>query len=130
MRFHDFHLSGYTVSDFGGTITLHLVFDYPELPKQKSHIRFSDVAAYDFVHTGGAIITGIDEVSLEGLLASVGNDLVEWWRLHGGYAHWRDDPAEYLDRLQAANCKAWLLTSAIGFGGFVIAYAIGEVEAS
>ncbi len=84
MRFHDFHLAGYTVSDFGGTIVFDLVYDYPRQPPETSRIKFSDVAAYHFIHTGGAIILDIAELPLAELLQQVGDQLAEWWRLHGG----------------------------------------------
>ena len=32
MRFHDFHLSGYSVRKFGGEIVLHLIYDYSPQP--------------------------------------------------------------------------------------------------
>ena len=51
MRFHDFHLSGYSVRKFGGEILLHLIYDYPPRPPEESHIRFGDVEFYHFVHT-------------------------------------------------------------------------------
>jgi hypothetical protein len=126
VRFHDFHLAGYTVSDFGGTIVLDLVYDYPEQPRETSRIKFSDVAAYHFIHTGGAIILDIEELPLAELLQPIGDQLAEWWRLHGGYAHWSDDRAEYLATLQQHGYRAWTIGSAVGFQGFIIAKSVGE----
>jgi hypothetical protein len=126
VRFHDFHLAGYTVSDFGGTIVLELVYDYPEKPRETSRIKFSDVAAYHFVHTGGAIIVDIAEVPLAELLRRVGHQLAEWWRQHGGFAHWSDDRGEYLATLEKHGYHAWAIESAVGFEGFVIAKSVGE----
>ena len=128
MRFHDFHLSGYSVSDFGGTIVLHLVYDYPDQPRETSHIKFTDVAAYHFVHTGGAIITDIAEIPLSELIAEIGTQLAEWWKLHGGYAHWSDDSAKYLETLEQSGYHAWTISSAIGFEGFVIVKGIQATE--
>ena len=51
MRYHDFHLREYRVSDFGKHITLDLVYDYAGKPKERSQIEFSDVALYNFTHT-------------------------------------------------------------------------------
>jgi hypothetical protein len=127
MHFHDFHIAGYSISDFGGTIVLDLVYDYPNQPKIESHIKFSEVAAYHFVHTGGAIMTDIEEVSLENLLERVGDSLAERWRQHGGYIHWRDDRSEYRVILEKEGYRAWFLDSAIGFEGFVIAKTVGEL---
>jgi hypothetical protein len=128
MKYHDFHLTGYSVSDFGGTIVLHLVWDYPGQPRDTSRITFSDVSAYHFVHTGGAIITDIDEVPLSQLIAEVGPLLAEWWRLHGGYAHWSDEPAKYIEILEATGHRGWTIGSAIGFEGFVIAKSVQDAE--
>jgi hypothetical protein len=123
VRFHDFHLAGYSVSRFGAEIILHLVDDYPPRPKEESHIRFSDVAAYHFVHTGGAIMADIAEIPVAELLDQVWSKLSEWHRLHGGYLDWDDDRAKYHAALEGAGYRAWLLDSSVGFEGFVIARA-------
>jgi hypothetical protein len=78
VRFHDFHLAGYTVSDFGGTIMLELVYDYPDQPRETSRIKFSDVAAYHFIHTEGAIIVDIAQISIPELMDHIGGQLAEW----------------------------------------------------
>jgi len=126
VRFHDFHLAGYSVSDFGATIVLDLASDYPDQPAETSRIKFSDVEAYHFVHTGGAIVLDIAQVSLAELLQQVGDQLAEWWRLHGGYTHWDDDRTKYLAILEQNGYHAWTIDSAIGFEGFVIAKSVGE----
>jgi len=59
MRYHDFHLKGYAATKFGTDILLELLYDYPGQPVGTSWIHFSDVEAYHFIHTGGAIITEI-----------------------------------------------------------------------
>jgi hypothetical protein len=124
MRYHDFHLASYTVSDFGNTITLHLIYDYPGQAKEESVIRFSDVAVYHFVYTTPAIITNINEEPIENLLHENWSDLAEWSRLNGGYHLWDDDPDIYRAKLEKAGYHAWNITSAIGFHGFVIAKAV------
>jgi hypothetical protein len=126
VRFHDFHLASYTVSDHGATIVLELVWDYPGEPYETSRIKFSNVAAYHFIHTGGAIILDIAELPLAELLQQIGDQLAEWWRLHGGYAHWNDDRSKYLATLEQRGYHAWRIGSAIGFEGFVIAKSVGE----
>lgn len=121
-------MEGYRISSFGKEIVLNLIWDYPNQVKISSDITFSEVAAYHFIHTGGAIITDIDEVSLAHLLGSIGNKLSEWWHLHGGYAHWKDNPSEYRAILETEGYRGWHLDSAIGFEGFVIAKAVrGEI---
>lgn len=126
LRYHDFHLHGYSVSDSGATITLHLVYDYPDKPTIESCIEFSGVAAYQFVHTGGAIITDIDELPLATLLDRIGDTLTANWHQHGGYDHWNDYLSKYRSTLEKEGCRGWSLESAIGFGGYVIAKGVRQ----
>jgi len=126
MRFHDHHLAGYVVSEFGKSITLHLECEHPGLPREVSFVEFSDVAAYHFIHTGGAIIADIREVPLADLLRDVGESLSECWREHGGYLYWNDDREAYRASLESRGYRAWNLTSAVGFAGFVVARAIAQ----
>ena len=51
MKYHDFHLQGYEVSEKGKTVTLNLVYDYPDTGKEESNIKFTDVTLYNFTHT-------------------------------------------------------------------------------
>ena len=126
MRFHDFHLSGYSVRKFGGEIVLHLVYDYPPQPPEESHIRFADVDFYHFVHTGGAIILDIAEISLSDLLDRFSDRMAEWDRQHG-ISRWQDDRAKYQAALEAEALRAWEIASAVGFAGIVIAKTIEDV---
>jgi len=126
MRYHDFHLREYRVSDFGKHITLDLVYDYAGKPKEQSQIEFSDVALYNFTHTGGAIITDIDETSVDDLLSEVGASLSVWSQKHG-VTGWRDNLENYRTTLESAGHKAWRVVSAIGFYGFVVAKSVHQV---
>ena len=126
MRYHDFHLREYQVSDFGTRITLHLVYDHAGRPKEESHIEFSGVALYNFTHTGGAIITDIEESPLEDLIDEVGGALVDWHKQHG-IAGWKNTLEDYRATLASAGHKAWRIDSAIGLGGFVVAMSVRQV---
>jgi hypothetical protein len=126
MRYHDFHLEGYAVTKFDGEIVLDLIWNYPDSPSERSRIRFSDVAAYHFIHTGGAIITNITDMPLPDFFSEYGDQIAEWWRLHGGFLHWKDERAEYIETLKQKGYSAWSIDSAIGFQGFVIARSVGE----
>jgi hypothetical protein len=128
VRFHDFHLAGYTVSDFGGTIVLDLVYDYPDQPRETSRIKFSDVASYHFIHTCGAIILDIAQVPIPDLIQEVGDQLAEWCRLHGSNNLWSDDRTKYIETLENLGYHGWTIDSAIGFEGFVIAKTAEEIE--
>ncbi len=126
MRYHDYHLREYQVSEFGKRITLHLVFDYPGKPKDESQIEFTDVALYNFVHTGGAIVTSIEETALSDLLSEVEGFLVTWQKQHGIHG-WSDTVENYRRSLEAAGRRAWRIDSAVGFYGFVVAQSINQV---
>lgn len=123
MRYHDYHLGKYEVSDRGGTIALHLVYGYPGEETDKSCIRFSNVALYNFVHTAHAIITDIEEVAVSDLLDEIGNEVAEWHRMYC-VKLWKDSLPGYIATLQAESYRAWRIESAIGFYGFVIARAV------
>jgi hypothetical protein len=128
MRCHDFHIGGYEVRHFGSEIVLHLVYDYPSSPREESHIRFADVELYHFVHTGGTIIFGIDEVPVSRILDEFWERILHWAKQHGGVPHWdRDDRASYQAKIGANGYKAWDISSSIGFAGFVIAKSIADV---
>jgi hypothetical protein len=92
----------------------------PGQPKDRSIIRFSDVALYHFIHTSGAILIDIGEIPVATLLEEIASDLSDWDRMYG--LRWRRASKEdcVADR-QAGGLKAWKIDSAMGFGGFVIA---------
>lgn len=128
MRCHDFHLRGYEVRQSGREVVLHLVYDYPSSSREESHIRFADVEFYHFVHTGGAIIFGIDEVPVSEVLDEFWERILHWVEQHGGVAHWdRDDRPSYQAKIEADGYRAWDISSSVGFAGFVIARSIADV---
>lgn len=120
MECHDYRLRSYQVAEFGRLISLDLVYDYPGHAIRESQIRFHGVKLYHFAHTAGAIITDIDEVSLEALLGEYGPSITAWAK-DRGVADWRTDIQQLLLDWSALSLKAWLIDSAIGFKGFVIA---------
>jgi hypothetical protein len=126
LRFHDFHLRGYTVSDFGTRIVLDLVYDYPDVNKDESRITFSDVAYYSFLHPSGAIITDIDEIDVAALVQEDAAFFTEIASQYG-LRHWNDSAhglEGYLSALRNEQMRAWRISSAIGFDGFVIAKSV------
>ena len=107
---------------------LHLVYDYPPTPTEDSHVRFADVELYHFVHTGGSILFGIDEVPVARILDQRWDEILRWAHRPGGVPNWdRDDRATYQAKLEAGGYKAWDIRSSIGFDGFVIAKSIDDV---
>jgi hypothetical protein len=65
-------------------------------------------------------------------LRDIGGSLAECWREHGGYVHWNDDREAYRASLEGKGYRAWNLTSAVGFAGFIIAkrVALGAPDPS
>ena len=124
MIYHDFHLDSYEVKDRCSTIVLHLAYDYPGQQRLESRIEFQEVAAYDFINTGGAIILDIDEVPPAEILRETFKEMKARCDQHGGYEHWDDDPGVYLRNLVRAGCRAWRIAGAVGFEGYVIAERI------
>lgn len=119
VRFHDYHLRGYSVLDRGERIVLDLIYDYPSSAKCESRIEFDGVVCYDFTQTTGAIITDIYEVDLKALVSEESALLISFAHWHAP-AHWESGSEEYASALTAKGKKAWRLESAIGFAGFVI----------
>ena len=126
MQFHDFHLDGYEVLHKGKTIVLHLVYDYPEVEKSESNIKFTDVTLYNFIHTAGAIITDITECSVAEFINEYGDQLIEWKRLYGVELFWKGTLEDYASKLQAEGFRVWYIDSAIGFSGFIVAKDIAN----
>lgn len=123
MNFHDFHLNGYSVLESGRRIVLDLMYDYPDREKEKSRIEFHGVACYHFNHTTGAIITDIEEVSLEELVTEEA-ELLESFAHDHGLRLWEKTLEQYLNALITAKMRAWRIGSAIGFSGFVIGASV------
>lgn len=61
MRYHEWHLDGYSVADGGKSVVLHLLWDYPGQARERSDIRFSDVALYPGAPIAPADILTMDE---------------------------------------------------------------------
>ena len=127
MQYHDYHLRGYTVSEFGTKLTLHLTWNYPAENRADSFIDFMQVACYHFSHTHGTVLTDIDEKPLETILKEEEKFLTNAAQ-QDGVRFWETDFSTYLDRLKGEGYKAWRIESAIGFTGFVVAKSAQQKE--
>ncbi len=125
MRYHDYHLDKYEVSNRGEIITFHLVYEYAGEETNHSTITFSDVTLYNFTHTAGAIITDIYEERIRDFVSKWGEELKEWNRLYG-VTLFNDSLDNYANTLESEGYRTWFIESAIGFFGFVIAKAISN----
>jgi hypothetical protein len=125
MRFHDYHLTGYEVANRGQTVKLNLEYDYPDQEKHRSFIQFHEVALYSFIHTDGAIILDIEQVSVAELVMANSAVISEWSRKYS-VRFWQGDLEEYSATLVNGGYQAWIIESAIGFYGFVIAKSVSN----
>ncbi|WP_146168222.1 hypothetical protein [Pseudomonas mangrovi] len=123
MKYHDYHLESYEVFELGESITFNLVYARPGEDADKSLIKFKGVALHHIINTTVPIITGIEEISIEVLLSKHSTRITKWSQMYG-VKHWKSDMASYAAHLKNNEFKAWEITSAIGFYGFVIAKEI------
>lgn len=125
MKFHDYHLRGYSVTDYGKTITLDLVASLSP-GADVSAIRFSDVVVYHFTHLGGAIISDIFETTFLDAANETGYDLAKVQSSLGGLPFGATDSSDYELYYTANGFRTWLLISAIGFKGFIVARTVRQ----
>ena len=123
MQYHDFHLRGYSVENFGSHIVLDLVYDYPGTDKLESRIEFRGVVCYSFQHTTGALITDIDEMEVATLVKEE-EAVLTAFALQHGLTYWKRNILEYIDTLRQERFRAWRIEWAIGFSGFVIGRSV------
>jgi len=128
MPLHDYHLRGYEVLDFGSTLILHAVYDYPSQPKRETRLRFDDVELYNFTHTGGSILYDVEAIPVSDLLQREA-PFIEASAKMFGVKGWRESLDQYQAYLVEKGAKAWDISSSVGFEGFVIARSVGEMRA-
>ncbi|HEY0865409.1 MAG TPA: hypothetical protein VGD97_14985 [Lacunisphaera sp.] len=120
MNCHDFHLKGYTVTEFGRRIALNLVWNYPGPERKDSHIEFVEVELYHFSHTQGAILTDIVEEPLDVWVKRESGFIAEADK-QDGVRHWAGNAEQYANQLKREGYKVWRIEAAIGLSGFVVA---------
>jgi hypothetical protein len=123
MKYHDFHLRGYSVENFGSHIVLDLVYEYPSKDRHESRIEFSGVVCYSFQYTTGAVITNIEEMEVATLVKEE-EALLAAFAQQYGLKYWKRDISDYIDTLRKERFRAWRIESAIGFSGFVIGRSV------
>ena len=68
-------------------------------------VVFEDVACYHFKHTAGAIITDLEEASLDALVTEEAVLLASFAQEHG-LAHWKSDAGQYTETLRNLGMRA------------------------
>ena len=116
-----------TVGDYGGSIILDLVSG-SEL-ERSTLMEFGGVESYRFLHTGGAIITYILKVPFMDAIRETGYDFVRDYRQHGGLSVACESNEEYGSHFANKGLHTWLIHSAIGFIGMVVAQSLESTQA-
>jgi hypothetical protein len=129
MNYHDYHLQGYDVADFGRRIVVHLAWDYPGPARAPSNIEFTGVVLYHFVHSAGAIITDIEAVPVGEFIEEFADSLQEWAEWYG-LTGWTGTPAAYQQFLEQSAKTVWQIESAVGFYGVVVADRVRQLDDS
>ena len=125
--FHDYHLRGYTVGEYGRLVTLDLRSGSE--PEPTTTIHFTEVETYRFLHTGGAIITYMMEVPFREAVREMKLNFPEDFRLHGGMSVSFPTNEEYGEHFVREGFKTWLILSAIGFAGVIVGKYISSPQA-
>jgi hypothetical protein len=117
--YHDFHLRGFAVRDFGRSVVLDL--NSRGEPERATLLEFSGVESYRFLHTDRAIISYILEVPFLEAVREIGANFPEEMRKHGGLSVAFGSNEEYGQYFENKGLRTWLIHSAIGFTGMVVA---------
>jgi hypothetical protein len=125
--YHDFHLRGYTVGDYGRCIILDLMSG--SAPKRETLLKFTGVESYRFLHTGGAIITYILKVPFMDAIRETGADFTRELIQHGGLSVSFGSNEEYGLHFENKGFHTYLIHSAIGFAGMVVARSLESPQA-
>ena len=123
MKFHDFKIEKYEVSNDGKTINFSLVNPHNS---ETSKITFTEVTLYNFIHTGGAIITDILKIRPSQLVKENSSAIENWKNLYGMDSWKNGEIKSYGSTLESEGYDGWKIQSALGFYGFVIAKYISD----
>ena len=126
MKYHDYHLIGYEVGDSGEKITLRLELPIGVGQIDRSMIEFSGVAFYQFQHTAGAIIVDLAEVASREVILQ-NREMIEWCAQNIGVRDWPGNFEQYLEHIGSKDLRGWLVESAIGFYGCIVAKNVSQV---
>ena len=127
MRVHDYHLRDVLVYDRGTRIVMTLSWDYPGQSRPPSVVEFSGVVCYRFSQTGGAIISGIEEMSSEEVVRDEQEFIVSVARADG-LKCLNGTFAAFMRELEANKIRAFRIESAVGFTGFILASDLKDLS--
>ena len=125
MKYHDYHLSGYSVDCDSSVITLTLSWPYDKKTPNEQ-IIFTGVAGYHFRDAIGSIICSIEEADLGDFIRSKTEEFSQLNKAIGYPKYWKPSIEETIENLQGK--QAWTIPSSIGFEGHVIAETIKQPE--
>ena len=93
-------------------------------PERETTLEFADVQSYRFLHTSGAIITYILKVPFMDALREIGADFSHDFKQYGGLSVSLETNEDYGSHFEQEGFQTWLIQSAIGFVGMVIARSL------
>jgi len=118
---HDNNVLGYSVDVAAKRLVVRTEFRHPDLPYERTDVRFEGVLGYLVHDSLGGILVDVYEVEFEQVLARYADDF-EWGAVHAWPFQACDgDPAAFVAR---AGAKSFLIASSIGFDGFVVCEAM------
>ncbi len=113
---HDNHVLGYTVDHLARTIVVRTVCRELE-SHERTHVCFDGVLGYHLRDGLGGILFGVEETSIEDLVAGYAPLFEDGARYGWPFQGASGDPGAYV---RARQGRAFLIESSIGFDGFVV----------
>ena len=120
---HDNIVTGYTVSCEKREIVLHTEFRHRE-PNEKTDVIFRGVEAYHIIRDNmRSILFDVHECPIDQILMDFTFEFEDGVR-YAWPGPWNESPKVCREYFEKHECKAWMISSSYGMGGFVIAKSI------
>lgn len=117
---HDDAVTGYMVDCEKREITLHTKYQDKTL-NERTDICFSGVEAYQLTGENFYTILGdVEEIAIDQLLKDSRAEFEEGVR-YGWPGMWNISADACRERFSEHGCKGWVISSAVGMAGFVVA---------
>lgn len=117
---HDNIVTAYTVSCETREIVLHTEFRDQE-PNEKTDVTFRGVEAYHIIGDNmESVLTDVNECSIDRILVEFSSEFEDGVK-YAWPGPWNESRKACREYLEKHECKAWIIYSSYGMGGFVIA---------
>lgn len=118
---HDNLVLGHSVDVAAKRLIVRTEYHHPELPDERTDVRFEGVLGY-LLHDGlGGVLFDIYEVAFEEVLARYADDFERGAPFGWPFQRCDGDPTTFVEQ---AGARSFLIQSSIGFDGFVICEAM------